>query len=212
VTEKPAPFVFEPTGETKRFAPATERNRDVIVRVLKDTLPAKGTILEIASGTGEHIVHFASAFPWLSWQPSDYDAAGLASIAAWSAESGLANILPAVKIDASANDWPINAADAIICINMIHIAPWVATEGLFAGAERLLGSGATLYLYGPYREAQVSTAESNEAFDASLKSRNLQWGLRHLDDVKALAAQHGITLDRRIEMPANNLSLVFRKT
>jgi hypothetical protein len=211
VTGEPTPFVFEPTGEAKRFAPATERNRDAIVGVLRDVLPTSGTVLEIASGTGEHIVHFARAFPQLSWQPSDYDAAGLASIAAWSAESGLSNILPPIQIDASAPDWSVTNADAILCINMIHIAPWEAAEGLFAGAGRLLGAAAPLYLYGPYREAAVPTAESNEAFDASLKSRNLAWGLRRVEEVAALAAEHGFALDRRIAMPANNLSLVFRK-
>jgi hypothetical protein len=211
VTGEPLPFVFEPTGEAKRFAPATERNREAIVAVLRDVLPASGIVLEIASGTGEHIVHFASAFPLLSWQPSDYDAAGLASIAAWSAESGLSNILPPVQIDASAPDWSVTNADAILCINMIHIAPWEAAQGLFAAARRLLCAAAPLYLYGPYREAAVPTAESNEAFDASLKSRNPAWGLRRVEDVAALAADHGFALDRRIAMPANNLSLVFRK-
>jgi SAM-dependent methyltransferase len=205
------PFVFEPTGEAKRFAPATVRNREAIVAVLRDVLPDRGTVLEIASGTGEHIVHFARAFPHLHWQPSDYDAAGLASIAAWSAESGLGNILPPVGIDASAMDWPVAEADAVLCINMIHIAPWSATEGLMAGAGRLLSTGGVLYLYGPYREASVPTAESNEAFDASLKLRNPLWGLRQLEDVTALALQYGLALERRIAMPANNLSLVFRQ-
>ncbi len=179
--------------------------------VLRDVLPDRGTILEIASGTGEHIVHFARAFPHLHWQPSDYDAAGLASIAAWRGESGASNILAPLHIDASAADWPVtDVVDAILCINMVHIAPWAATEGLMAGAARLLAPGAPLYLYGPYREAAVPTAESNEAFDASLKSRNPEWGLRQLEDVIALAARYGLALERRIAMPANNLSLVFR--
>jgi SAM-dependent methyltransferase len=211
VNGKPTPFVFEPTGEAKRFAPATERNRDAIVAILRDVLPATGTVLEIASGTGEHIVRFAEVFSHLSWQPSDYDAAGLASIAAWSAESGRANILSPVQIDATTAIWPVEKVDAILCINMIHIAPWVAAKGLFAGAGRLLRPDAPLYLYGPYREAGVPTAESNEAFDASLKSRNPAWGLRQVEDVAALAAENGFALDRRSEMPANNLSLVFRK-
>jgi hypothetical protein len=211
VTGKPTPFVFEPTGEAKRFAPAIERNRDAIVAVLRDILPASGTVLEIASGTGEHIVHFAAAFPQLSWQPSDYDEVGLASIAAWSSESGLTNILPPVQIDATATIWPVTKSDTILCINMIHIAPWTAAQGLFAGAGRLLSAGAPLYLYGPYRDADLPTAESNGAFDASLKSRNPAWGLRQVEDVAALAAENGFALDRRSEMPANNLSLVFRK-
>jgi hypothetical protein len=211
VTGEPKPFIFEPTGEAKRFAPATQRNRDAIVAVLQEALPATGTILEIASGTGEHIVHFAAAFPHLTWQPSDYDEAGLASIAAWSADSGCANIRLPAHIDATAPDWPIQAADGLLCINMIHIAPWEAAEGLFAGAARILPSGAPLYLYGPYREADVPTAESNAAFDVSLKTRNAAWGLRHLDDVAVLAQHEGFALDRRIDMPANNLSLIFRK-
>jgi Protein of unknown function (DUF938) len=212
VTGEPAPFVFEPTGEAKRVAPATERNRDAIIAVLRGVLPASGTVLEIASGTGEHVVQFAAAFTALRWQPSDYDAAGLASIAAWSGEAGSANILPPLQIDASAGDWPVEQADAILCINMVHIAPWTATTGLFSGAASILPAGAPLYLYGPYREADVETAQSNEAFDASLKARNPDWGLRQLADIVDLGHAHGFKLDRRIAMPANNLSLVFRKT
>jgi Protein of unknown function (DUF938) len=206
------PFVFEDTGEAKRFAPATERNRDAIAAVLVDVLPKQGTIVEIASGTGEHLVHFAKIFPALDWLPSDYDVAGLASIAAWSAESALDNILPPVLIDAGASDWPISSADAILCINMVHIAPWSAAEGLMAGAERSLVKGGALYLYGPFRQHGVATAESNEAFDVSLKSRNADWGLRSVEDVTAIAAQHGLALERCISMPVNNLSLVFRKS
>jgi SAM-dependent methyltransferase len=210
LTDSPQPFLFDGDGQAKRFAPATERNRDAIVSVLRPLLPERGTVLEIASGTGEHIVHFARHFPDLLWQPSDYDEAGLASIAAWSAESGLANILPPVQIDSSAADWPVEHADAILCINMVHISPWAATEGLFAGAARILAKGAPLYLYGPYRETGVPTVESNEAFDRSLKERNPDWGLRDVDDMTALAAHHGFELARRTEMPANNLSLEFR--
>jgi Protein of unknown function (DUF938) len=206
------PFVFEDTGEAKRFAPATERNRDAIAAVLVDVLPKQGTIVEIASGTGEHLVHFAKIFPALDWLPSDYDVAGLASIAAWSAESALDNILPPVLIDVRASDWPISSADAILCINMVHIAPWTAAQGLMAGAQRSLVKGGVLYLYGPFRQHGVATAESNEAFDVSLKSRNADWGLRSVEDVTAIAAQHGLALDRYISMPANNLSLVFRKS
>lgn len=206
------PFVFDQSSEAKRFAPATQRNRAYIIDVLGPILPDHGTVLEIASGTGEHIVHFARAFPDLTWQPSDYDLSGLASIAAWSAEARLPNILPPIQLDASSTDWPIAQADVILCINMAHISPWAATEGLFGGAGRLLAVGAPLYLYGPYREAAVPTAQSNEAFDASLKERDPAWGLRHLEDVIALGAENGFVLDRRIAMPANNLSLIFRKT
>jgi SAM-dependent methyltransferase len=178
---------------------------------LRDILPAKGVVLEVASGTGEHVVHFAAAFPDLTWQPSDYDPAGLASIEAWSSESGLPNILSPLRIDASAADWPLTRAEAIICINMAHIAPWEASEGLFAGAARLLAPGAPLYLYGPYREAGVATAESNEAFDVSLKARNPAWGLRSVERMNALAAHFGFALEARVEMPANNLSLFYKR-
>ncbi len=179
--------------------------------VLSAVLPPTGTVLEIASGTGEHLVHFAKAFPSLQWQPSDYDPAGIASIAAWSAEAALPNILPPIQIDASAPDWSLAHADAILCINMIHIAPWAATLGLMAGAGRILPEGGVLLLYGPYRERGVPTAESNEAFDQSLKSRDPAWGLRWTDDVVAAAQHHGLVFSQRTEMPANNLSLVFRR-
>ncbi len=205
------PFVFEGGGEAKRFAPATLRNRDAIADVLRAWLPASGTIVEIASGTGEHIVHFAAAFPHLHWQPSDYDPDGQASIAAWTAESRLPNIARPVQLDAAASGWPLASADAILCINMIHIAPWRAAEGLFAGAARLLGAGSPLILYGPFRERAVMTADSNEEFDRSLKQRNPDWGLRHVEDVTELAKRSDFRLAARIAMPANNLSLVFIK-
>ncbi|MFM2257024.1 MAG: hypothetical protein RIQ28_871 [Pseudomonadota bacterium] len=211
MTERPQPFILEAGGEAKRIAPATQRNREAITSVLRDILPAKGVVLEVASGTGEHVVHFAAAFPDLTWQPSDYDPAGLASIEAWSSESGLPNILSPLRIDASAADWPLTRAEAIICINMAHIAPWEASEGLFAGAARLLAPGAPLYLYGPYREAGVTTAESNEAFDVSLKARNPAWGLRSVEQMNALAAHSGFALEARVEMPANNLSLFYKR-
>ncbi len=203
------PFVFDDAEEAKRFAPATQRNRDVIAETLKTALPDRGTVLEIASGTGEHIVHFAHAFPQLAWQPSDYDDAGLTSITAWTADSGLANIQPPIKIDASADDWPIDRADAILCINMVHISPWSATLGLMAGAARIVPDGGLLFLYGPYRQRDILTAPSNEEFDASLKARNPDWGLRLVDDV--VDAAKGFALERIVEMPANNLSLLFRR-
>ncbi len=208
---KSEPFVFEDMGEAKRFAPATLRNRDAIADVLAPILPERGTVLEIASGTGEHLIHFAARFPHLGWQPSDYDAAGLASIAAWSAEAGLPNILPSMQIDASAADWPITSADTILCINMIHISPWAATLGLLKGAARLLPPGGALYLYGPYRRAGLPTSPSNEDFDLSLKSRDPEWGLRLVEDVVTAAIDAGLALDQLTEMPANNLSLVFRR-
>ena len=190
-------------------APATARNRDPILAVLRDVLPASGLILEIASGTGEHVRYFAEKLPHLGWQPTDSDPDALASIAAWS--ESLANIRPPLRLDASIADWPVTHADAILCINMVHISPWTATEGLFAGAARVLPPGAPLYLYGPYRRADVPTAPSNEAFDQSLKARDPAWGLRQLEDVTALASRTGFRFDRLVEMPANNVSLVFRR-
>jgi hypothetical protein len=199
-------------GADKRHAPATLRNRDAIAAVLADWLPATGTALEIASGSGEHAVHFAAAFPHLDWQPSDPDPAGLTSIAAYRAEAGLANLAPPVALDAASAAWPVDRADAILCINMVHISPWEATPGLFAGAARLLEPGAALILYGPYTEPDVPTAASNLAFDTSLRSRNPAWGLRDTGAVKAAAADAGFVFAERRAMPANNLMLLFRRT
>lgn len=205
------PFVFEEGGEAKRFAPATERNRDAIAGVLAEVLPASGLVLEIASGTGEHVVHFARTFPALEWQPSDPDPAGLASIAAWAAEVGLANVRAPIQIDATAYEWPVASADAILCINMIHIAPWPATPGLFDGAAQVLATGAPLLLYGPFRQASEPLAPSNADFDASLKARNPEWGLREVEAVGSEAEARGFRLELIVPMPANNLSLVFRR-
>lgn len=191
--------------------PATERNRDAILDVLRGVLPATGLVLEIASGSGEHIVHFARAFPGLVFQPSDPEDAALQSIAAWTQDSGLANVRPPVMLDAASDSWPTASAEAILCINMIHISPWRATEGLMRGATRLLPIGAPLYLYGPYRRSDVLTAPSNEAFDESLKARNSEWGLRDLEVVAALARDSGFSSPVITEMPANNLSVVFRR-
>jgi hypothetical protein len=192
-------------------APAVARNRDPILAVLRDVLPAAGIVLEIASGSGEHAVHFAAALPHLAWQPSDPDAQARGSIAAHAARAGLANLLPPLELDASAPVWPVTRADALVSINMIHIAPWRATQGLMAGAARLLSAGSPLYLYGPYREHGRHTAPSNAAFDASLQARNPAWGVRDLDAVVALAAEHGLTLQHTVAMPANNLSVIFRR-
>jgi cyclopropane fatty-acyl-phospholipid synthase-like methyltransferase len=205
------PFIFTPSPEAKRYAPATQRNRDSIVAVLRDVLPQNGSVLEIASGTGEHIVHFAAYFPQLTWLPSDFDPAGLDSIAAWSDESRLPNIAPPIQIDSASPTWAVQQADAIVCINMVHISPWEATKGLFEGASQLLPSGAPLYLYGPYIEADRPTASSNEAFDTSLRAANALWGLRTVDDVADVAKAAGFALESRITMPANNLSLIFRR-
>jgi SAM-dependent methyltransferase len=195
----------------KRNAPATERNRAPIAEALRAALPARGTVLEVASGTGEHAVHFAGAFPDLAWQPSDRDEDALASIRAWSAEAGLPNLLPPIRLDAADPDWPPVAADALLCINMVHISPWTATLGLLRGASRVLPPGGPLILYGPYRRADAPTALSNESFDLSLKARNPDWGLRTVEAVKGQAEARRLRFERLVEMPANNLTLVFRR-
>lgn len=193
----------------RRHAPATTRNRAPIAEMLAEELPARGLVLEVASGSGEHAAFFAERFAGLTWQPSDPDGDALASIADWCAELG--NVRAPVALDAAAADWPVAAADALLCVNMVHISPWEATLGLMAGAGRLLAAGAPLILYGPYRQQGVPTAESNEAFDVSLKSRNPAWGLRHVEAVSAVAAAQGLALQRIVAMPANNLGLVFRR-
>jgi cyclopropane fatty-acyl-phospholipid synthase-like methyltransferase len=181
-------------ADAKRYAPATLRNRAAITDVLRELLPAQGTVLEIASGSGEHVVHFAGQFPDLNWQPSDPDPAALASIDAWAADSGLTNIAPPVALDASARQWSVKAVDAILCINMIHISPWSATQGLMTGAATILPKGAPLYIYGPFRRAGTPTAPSNDAFDASLRSRNPDWGVRELEGVAEIASQAGLSV------------------
>lgn len=199
------------TGDDRRSAPHVARNAGPIADVLAQILPARGMVLELASGSGEHSLCFAREFPRLLWQPSDPEPAALRSIEAWRLESGLFNLLPAIPLDVRAADWPVPQTDAILCINMIHISPWAATAGLMRGAGRLLAAGAPLYLYGPYRRVGVETAPSNEAFDESLRARDPEWGLRSLEEVEAEAGKHGLQLDRIAEMPANNLSVVFRK-
>ncbi len=194
-----------------RVAPAVARNRAAIAEVLQSRLPQPGTVVEIASGSGEHAVYFCAAMPGLTWQPTDRDDAALASIEAWRAQARLANLLPPVRLDAATADWPVGRADAVVAINMIHIAPWAATLGLMAGAARLLAPGGFLYLYGPYRQDGQHTADSNAAFDADLQARDAQWSVRDLGDVVAAAAAEGLALDRVIPMPANNLSVLFRR-
>jgi SAM-dependent methyltransferase len=195
----------------KREAPAAARNRQPILEVLQRHLPKQGLVLEFASGTGEHVVHFAQALPQLTFQPSDPNDSARASIDDWANTLGLSNVRPALPLDASARAWPVAKADAILCINMIHISPWEATAGLVEGAARTLPAGGVLYLYGPYRRAGHPTAPSNEDFDNDLRWRNPAWGLRALEDVAALAARHGFAAPAVVEMPANNLSVVFRR-
>jgi hypothetical protein len=197
--------------DERLYYPATQRNRDFILDVLRRTLPASGLVLEIASGSGEHIVHFAQALPKLTFQPSDPDPNALRSIAAWIAASGASNVRAPIIVDAMAETWPLAAADAVLCINMIHIAPWPAAIGLVRGAAAILRQGAPLYLYGPFMRGGAHTAPSNEDFDRSLKSRDPAWGVRDLDDVAALARSSGFTEPEITSMPANNLSVVFHR-
>jgi SAM-dependent methyltransferase len=196
----------------KRHAPATARNRQPILDVLRPRLPDDGLVLEVASGSGEHVAHFAAALPHLTFQPSDPSATARASIDDWAEASRLANIRPAVALDAEAPAWPIERAAAVLCSNMIHIAPWSAAVGLIAGAARILPADGLLYLYGPYRRGGRHTAPSNDAFDRELRQRDPAWGVRDLEAVNELAADHGFVPAEVIEMPANNLSLVFRRT
>jgi SAM-dependent methyltransferase len=195
----------------KRHAPATARNRQPILDVLRSRLPADGLVLEVASGSGEHVVHFAGVLRHLVFQPSDPSATARASIDDWAGASGLANVRPAVALDAEAPTWPVERAAAVLCSNMIHIAPWSAAIGLIAGASRVLPADGLLYLYGPYRRAGRHTAPSNDAFDRDLRERNAEWGVRDLEAVTELAAAHGFEAPEIIDMPANNLSLAFRR-
>jgi hypothetical protein len=197
--------------DDRRHAPAAERNRSPILEILRPLLPQAGLVLEIASGTGEHAVHFARALPALTWQPSDPSPDALRSIAAWVQAEGLTNLRPPLQIDVTSESWPIDRADAMLCINMIHISPWAATEGLMYGAAALLGKDAALYLYGPYRRSGVPLEQSNAAFDEDLKRRDPRWGLRDLDEVTDCATLHGFERSSVTPMPANNLSVVFRK-
>lgn len=195
----------------RQRAPAAARNRDPILAVLRAHLPPGGLVLEVASGTGEHAVHFARAMPGWTWQPSDPSAAARASIAAWRQSEELGNVLPALSLDAASEDWPIAAADAVVSINMIHIAPWEAAVGLMRGAGRILPQGAPLVLYGPFRRPGQALEPSNAAFDEDLRGRDPRWGLRALDEVAALAAGNGLRPAHTEEMPANNLCVVFTK-
>lgn len=190
-------------------APATERNRGPILEVLRRVLPAAGLVLEIAAGTGEHAVHFARALPELTWQPTD--AGSLESIAAWREWAQLPNLAEPVWLNVTQRPWPVSRADALFCANMLHIAPWGATEGLFRGARDVLPVSAPLVLYGPFLRDDVATADSNLAFDARLRARDPQWGIRHLAEVERVAAGHGFELDSLTEMPANNLTVAFRR-
>lgn len=203
-------FYEAPAQGERRSAPAALRNREPIADVLEEWLPRKGLVLEIASGTGEHAVHFAELFPQLEWQPSDIHPDALASIEAWRETSGLQNVRPAVRLDAASADWPVAAADAVLSINMVHISPWTSALGLLDGAKRLLVKEGPLILYGPWLRSGVAAAPSNLAFDADLKARDPEWGLRTVEDFAAAARERGFALQDMRDMPANNLMLLFR--
>ena len=195
----------------KETAPSAERNKEPILAVLRRVLPPRGLVLEIGSGTGQHVAHFAKALPQLTFQPSEMDAARHASIAAWIRDEGLRNVNPPLAFDVTALPWPVREADAVVCINVIHISPWSATLALMKGAGGLLPPAGVLVTYGPYKRGGAHTAPSNAEFDASLRSRNPEWGIRDMDDVAAVAASAGLRLEESVAMPANNFTLVFRR-
>lgn len=200
-----------PPADRRRHAPATQRNREPILAVFRDILPADGTVLEIGSGTGEHVAFFAPLFPNLVWQPSDPDPGLRDSIAAWADASGAGNIRPPLEVDTRTDDWGIDRADAILCANVIHITPWAVAQGLMRGAGRILTPGGLLSLYGPFKRDGRHTAPSNEQFDMSLRSQDPSWGVRDLTAVSGEAAANGLVRDKVIEMPANNLIVVFKR-
>jgi Protein of unknown function (DUF938) len=192
-------------------SPSAERNRGPISEVLSRVLPERGVILEVGSGTGQHVVEFARAMPKLIWQPSERDADCLRSIRAWLSVEALSNVRPPLSLDINALPWPVDSAAAIVCINAIHIAPWSTTEALFQGGGSLLGGGGLICLYGPFQRQGQHTAPSNKSFDALLRRQDPEWGVRDIDEVSGLAAAIGFDLLQTNEMPSNNLTLVFRR-
>jgi SAM-dependent methyltransferase len=203
-------FYEAPAAGSRRSAPAALRNREPIAEVLKDWLPSTGLVLEVASGTGEHAALFAERFPNLEWQPSDVDPDALRSIRAWRDEARLPNLRDPLRLDAASAEWPIAKADAVLSINMVHISRWTSALGLLDGAARLLSEGGALILYGPWLKDDIPTADSNMAFDADLRRRDPQWGLRRVEDFAAAAAERGLVLQEVRAMPANNLMLLLR--
>ncbi len=212
------------TTDARRFAPATERNREPILAVLSRVLPPEGTVLEVSSGTGEHAAFFAPHLAPRYWLPSDVNPSALESIAAWQVLEPSANLHSPIGLDACEEIWPVEdnrypasldlqrfPITGMVNINMIHISPWEACRGLMAGAGRILSTGGVLYLYGPYKRHGKHTAPSNEAFDTSLQSQNPSWGVRDLEMVVGEAESRGMVLQEVVEMPANNLSVIFQK-
>jgi hypothetical protein len=197
--------------DDRLVSPSAERNKGAIAEVLAKVLPHAGTVVEIGSGTGQHVVHFARVMPSLTWQPTERDADCLRSISAWLSVDAPPNVRPPLRLDVHADRWPVESADAIVCINLVHIAPWSATQALMRGAGCMRGGGV-LYLYGPYRMQGVPTSSSNQAFDAHLRAVNPLWGVRDLGEMSKVAAAAGLTLLQTSKMPANNLSVVFRRS
>ena len=200
----------EAGGDGRRYAPAAARNRDPLWAVLGPRLPSYGRVLEIASGTGEHVTAFAAQRPDLTWLPSDPDADMRASIDAHVAARELFNVPPAMDLDVTWWPWNVKPVDAVVCINMLHISPWNATESLLAGTAEVLNTGGRLFIYGPFKRAGYHVSESNARFDASLRARDRHWGVRDIDDVTAVAQEHNLALEDVVEMPANNQTLIFR--
>jgi SAM-dependent methyltransferase len=199
------------TSDRRLYFPHVARNREPILEVLQRVLPRDGLVLEIASGGGEHAAYFAQNLPTILWQPTDANSEMFESIAAHRAATGVANLLAPLHLDVTAPQWPVERADAMVCCNMIHIAPWAATEGLIAGAGRTLTRGGLLYLYGPYKIDGRHTAPSNQEFDTRLRAQNPLWGVRDLTDVSDLAKRHGFAREETVAMPANNLSVILRR-
>lgn len=200
------------TADGRLVSPSAERNKGPIAEVLMRVAPQEGDVLEISSGTGQHVLHFAQAMPDLRWQPTERDPECLRSITSWLAQAAPANVSPPIHLDVHDEIWPVRQVAAVVCINMIHIAAPSATESLLRGAARVLARGGVLFLYGPFRRQGRHTSASNQAFDEQLKARNPHWGVRNLEDVAQLAAAVGLGLEETCEMPANNLAVVFRKT
>ena len=216
-SENPPPVALErrdQVADQRMFSPSAARNSEPILEVLRRILPTRGTVLEIGCGTGEHAVCFAEAMPNLTWLPSDPDPGSRASTASWTRFKGLSNVLTPIDIDVCSTRWGVEKSapfDTIVSINMLHIAPWEASLGLFSGAGSLLRVGGLLFLYGPFTQNGHFNAPSNAAFDESLKARNPFWGLRDIADLQRMAEASGLRLDATIEMPANNASLVFTR-
>lgn len=208
---RPEATCYPPHVDLRRFAPAAARNRDPILSVLSRVIPTDARVLEIGSGSGEHAVHFAAALPTVDWQPTDPDLGALESIAAWRESTGLANVRPPLALDVATNPWPNGPFDVLVCINVVHISPWATTLALAAGASRVLTPSGRVVLYGPYKLDGRHTAPSNEAFDEDLRRRDPRWGVRDLVDVEDAFAQHAFRLLERVEMPANNQTVVFSR-